>query len=56
MNYSKLKLSFLLLLLMTIVQFLTSLLVLHNLILTLLSLTATIVCILGFIYINIKTK
>lgn len=56
MNYSKLRLSFLLLLIMTIIQFLTSLLVLHHLVLTLVSITAIVLCLLGFIYINNKAK
>ncbi|MDF2612926.1 MAG: hypothetical protein K0S71_712 [Clostridia bacterium] len=56
MDYSKLKLSFLLLLIMTVLQFTVSLFVLHSLIITLLSAAAILMCLSGLIYVDKKTK
>lgn len=52
MNYSKLKSSFFILLLMTILQLLVSLFILHHTIITILSIGAMILCIVGLIYIS----
>ncbi|MEG0388588.1 MAG: hypothetical protein RR582_09695 [Niameybacter sp.] len=52
MNYSKLKGSFLILLLMTIIQLLTSIFILHHTLIAVLSVGAMILCILGLIYIS----
>lgn len=52
MNYSKLKSSFFILLLMTILQFLVSLFILHHTLITILSVGAMILCIFGLIYIS----
>lgn len=52
MNYSKLKSSFFILLLMTILQFLVSLFILHHTLITVLSVGAMILCIVGLIYIS----
>lgn len=56
MNYSKLNLSFLLLLLMTGIQFTVGLFILHNLVITLLSAIAAVLCLLGLIYTYKKNK
>lgn len=56
MNYSKLKLSFFLLLIMSVLQFLTSLFILHHMLLTLLSVGAIVLCLLGLAYIFCRTK
>lgn len=52
MNYSKLKSSFFILLLMTILQFVVSLFILHHTVITILSIGAMILCIVGLIYIS----
>ena len=51
MNYSKLQLSFTLLLIMTVIQFLTNLFIIKKSWLTITSLIAMGLCILGIIYI-----
>ena len=56
MNYGKLQLSFILLLIMTILQFLVAAFVLHHLIITILSITAALLCISGLVFVNYKTK
>lgn len=52
MDYSKLQTSFLLLLVMTIIQFLVAVFILHHLIISLLSIGAMLLCIGGLIYTN----
>lgn len=52
MNYSKLQTSFLLLLLMTIIQFLVAAFILHHLIISLLSIGAMLLCTVCLIYTN----
>lgn len=54
MNYGKLQLSFILLLIMTILQFLVAVLVLHHMLITILSIIAAILCIIGLIFIQHK--
>ncbi|MHC1750021.1 MAG: hypothetical protein AB9856_17240 [Cellulosilyticaceae bacterium] len=56
MNYSKLKLSFLLLLAMCIVQFLVAFFILHNTLISILSVICFALCIWGLGYISKKTK
>lgn len=56
MNYGKLQLSFICLLVMSVIQFVTSFLVLHNILITLLSIIAILLCIGGLAYVNYKTK
>lgn len=55
MNYGKLQLSFILLLVMTIILSLTCLFIMRHLILTLTSLIAMVLCIIGLIY-SIKAE
>ena len=50
MDYSKLKTSFLLLLMMTIIQFLVAAFILHHMIISLLSIGAMLLCIGGLFY------
>ena len=50
MNYNKLQLSFVLLLIMTIIQLLTGLLIIKKLWLILFSLVAATLCIIGLLY------
>lgn len=50
MNYHKLQLSFVLLLIMTIIQLLTSLLIIKKLWMTSTSIIAVALCLLGLIY------
>ncbi|MDA3734189.1 hypothetical protein PBV87_22200 [Niameybacter massiliensis] len=52
MDYSKLKTSFLLLLLMTIIQLLVAIFILHHTLITLLSIGAMLLCIGGLFYTN----
>ena len=54
MNYGKLQLSFILLLIMTILQFLVAVLVLHHMLITILSIIAAMLCIIGLIFIQHK--
>ncbi|MEF9960544.1 MAG: hypothetical protein RR448_03935 [Niameybacter sp.] len=50
MDYSKLKTSFLLLFLMTAIQLLVAIFILHHTVITLLSIGAMLLCIGGLIY------
>ena len=54
MDYSKLQLSFVFLLIMCIIQLLTGILIVHNLLISILSLIAIGVCIIGLIYTGTK--
>lgn len=50
MNYEKLQLSYILLMLMCVIQLLTNLFILHKMWLTITSIGVLLLCILGFIY------
>lgn len=54
MNYGKLQLSFILLLIMTVLQFLVAALVLHHILITILSVIAAILCIVGLVFVQHK--
>ena len=54
MNYDKLQLSFILLLVMSIIQCLTAALILHNALITLFSVIAIILCISGLFFTSHK--
>lgn len=56
MDYSKLKLSFIFLLAMCIIQLFTGILIIHNMLISILSVIAIFLCILGLIYISHKSK
>lgn len=56
MDYSKLKTSFVFLLLMCIIQLLTGLFIIHNTLITILSIGAIILCLSGLLYVEKKTK
>ncbi|MEG0012859.1 MAG: hypothetical protein RR324_03395 [Cellulosilyticaceae bacterium] len=56
MDYSKLKLSFVFLLAMCVIQFFTGLLIIHNALISILSLIAILLCIAALIFISSKTK
>lgn len=56
MDLGKLKTSFIFLLLMCIIQFLTGLIILHNTLITILSIIAMFLCLSGLFYVHKKTK
>ncbi len=56
MNYGKLQLSFILLLIMVILQFLVATLVLHHMLITILSVIAALLCIVGLIFVQRKMQ
>lgn len=56
MNYTKLKISFLVLLAMTIIQLLVGLFIIHNTLITVLSAIAIILCICGLTYVSKHAK
>ncbi len=56
MNYEKLHTSFICLIIMTIIQFLTGCFLLHHLLITILSILAFLLCLGGLIYTNKKLE
>ncbi|MGL4346442.1 MAG: hypothetical protein ACRCTE_14680 [Cellulosilyticaceae bacterium] len=56
MNYSKLELSFICLFIMTLIQLLVSLFIVHHLILIILSFIAMLLCGLGLWYVNKRKR
>lgn len=56
MNYGKLQLSFILLLVMVTLQFLVAAFVLHHLLISILSIIAAMFCILGLLFVYQKMK
>lgn len=56
MDYSKLKLSFVFLIIMCFIQLLTGLFIIHNTLISILSVIALILCIGSLYYIGSKTK
>lgn len=56
MDYSKLKLSFVFLLAMCVIQLFTGLLIIHNTLISILSIIAILLCISALIFISNKTR
>lgn len=56
MDYSKLKLSFVFLLAMCVIQLFTGLLIIHNTLISILSIIAILLCIAALIFISNKTR